>query len=225
MSTPVLSFDQVRRTYPGPPSVEALKPCSLDIFSGDLVSVRGPSGSGKSTWLNLAGLLDRPTGGRLALNGLDTADLTEDALTVLRGAWIGFVFQAFHLMPRRMVRENIELPLLYRPMSQPDRRQAVEAIAGRVGLSHRLDAEARHLSGGEMQRVAIARALVGDPVLLLCDEPTGNLDSDNGARVMALLDELNDAGTTIVIITHDPWVADHGRRRLTISDGWVNEDA
>lgn len=221
----VLSFRAARRTYVGPPAVDALGPCDLDIAAGEFVTVCGPSGSGKSTWLNLAGLLDRPTSGGVTVNGVATEDLSDSARTAIRGAWFGFVFQAFHLMPRRSVWENMAIPAMYRGWS-PDRRdEQVRRAAEAVGLGHRIGAEARHLSGGEMQRVAIARALVTNPLILLCDEPTGNLDQENGARIIELLDRVHETGSTVVVITHDPQVAAHGGHRLRIVDGQVHEAA
>ncbi|MDF1487793.1 ABC transporter ATP-binding protein [Tessaracoccus caeni] len=216
---PVLEFEEVTRTFPGPPPVTALRECSLAIHAGDLVTVRGPSGSGKSTWLHLAGLLDRPTTGRISLNGTDTSQLSERARTQLRSQQIGFVFQSFHLIPHRSVRENVALPGVYQAMAPDERERAAASLIERVGLAHRLDAPANRLSGGEMQRVAIGRALMGDPPILLCDEPTGNLDSENGERVMNLLLRVNAEGTAVVIITHDQDIAALGRSQFVTRDG------
>jgi putative ABC transport system ATP-binding protein len=223
MGVPVIELDGLARTYPGPPPVCALRPASLVIEEGDYVAVTGPSGSGKSTLLHLLGLLDAPTGGRYLLDGHDTSMLGDKDRSALRGRRIGIVFQAFHLLPYRTAAENVLLAQLYNRTPRGGRfRAAVDALDA-VGLGHRLDALPTTLSGGECQRVAIARALVNTPALLLCDEPTGNLDSANAAAVMEVLDRLNTAGFTIVVITHDPAVAAHARRQVTISDGMLSE--
>lgn len=219
---PVLSFRGCARTYPGPPQVRALLPFDLDIPAGGLVTVAGPSGSGKSTWLSLAGLLDRPTSGTVALDGQETTTLSEIDRTDLRGRMIGFVFQAFHLMPLRTVTENVELAGLYQGMDRATRRdQAAEALAV-VGLTPRAMARAGQLSGGEQQRVAIARGLVGAPRLLLCDEPTGNLDTATGAGIVTILERLAATGITVVVVTHDPDLAARGTIRVEIRDGRVH---
>ena len=223
MATAVIELDGLARTYPGPPPVPALRPASLVIGEGDYVAVTGPSGSGKSTLLHLLGLLDTPTGGRYLLDGLDTSALGDKDRSALRGRRIGVVFQAFHLLAYRTALENVLLAQLYNNTPRAVRLQAAAGALGAVGLGHRLDALPTTLSGGEAQRVAIARALVNQPSLLLCDEPTGNLDSANAAALMGLLDELNTAGYTIVVITHDRAVAAHARRTITISDGVLTE--
>jgi putative ABC transport system ATP-binding protein len=223
MTAQVIELRKVARTYPGPPPVPALRPSDLVIDAGDYVAVTGPSGSGKSTLLHVLGLLDAPTAGTYLLDGLDTGALGDRDRSALRGSRIGFVFQAFHLLPYRTALENVLLAELYNQTPRGQRLdRAVEALRG-VGLGHRLDALPTTLSGGECQRVAIARALVNRPSLLLCDEPTGNLDSRNAATVMELLDELNAAGFTIVVITHDANVASHARRAIAISDGMLSE--
>jgi putative ABC transport system ATP-binding protein len=223
MTAPVIELDGLARTYPGPPPVPALRPADLVIEAGDYVAVTGPSGSGKSTLLHLLGLLDAPTGGRYLLDGVDTSALGDKDRSALRGRRIGVVFQAFHLLPYRTALENVLLAQLYNNTPRAARLQAAIEALDAVGLGHRLDALPTTLSGGESQRVAIARALVNTPSLLLCDEPTGNLDSANAAAVMGLLDELNAAGYTIVVITHDPAVAAHARRTVAISDGVLSE--
>ena len=223
MGVPVIELRGLARTYPGPPPVAALRPADLVIYAGDYVAVTGPSGSGKSTLLHLLGLLDTPTGGSYLLDGTDTAGLGDADRSGLRGARIGVVFQAFHLLPYRTALENVLLAQLYNQTPRPARLPAAAAALDAVGLGHRLDALPTTLSGGECQRVAIARALVNSPALLLCDEPTGNLDSVSAATVMNLLDQLNAAGYTIVIITHDPAVAGHARRAIAISDGVLSE--
>ncbi len=207
------------RTFPGQPPVEALKPSDLSVTEGELVTITGPSGSGKSTLFNVAGLLDRPTQGEVWVSGQNTSELNEHQRTAMRGEELGFVFQAFHLMRQRTVLENVELTGLYQGKSEEERRQqAIEAIE-QVGLEHRTNAKAALLSGGESQRVAIARAVAGTPQLLLCDEPTGNLDSKNSEGIINLLSELNRTGITVMIITHDPTVAAVGRVQLSMSDG------
>jgi putative ABC transport system ATP-binding protein len=225
MSVPVIELAGLARTYPGPPPVHALRPAHLVIEAGDYVAVTGPSGSGKSTLVHLLGLLDTPTAGSYLLDGTDTSALNDRDRSGLRGRRIGVVFQAFHLLPYRTAAENVGLAQLYNQTPRPARGPAAAAALAAVGLGHRVDALPTTLSGGECQRVAIARALVNSPALLLCDEPTGNLDSANAATVMGLLDELNAAGYTIVVITHDPVVAGHAARQVTISDGVLTEQA
>ncbi|MFE1839754.1 ABC transporter ATP-binding protein [Streptomyces sviceus] len=220
---PVLDLQGVCKAYPGPPPVTALHPTHLRVESGDFLAVVGPSGSGKSTLLNLMGLLDRPTHGTYRLSGTDVATLTERDRAALRGRRVGFVFQAFHLLPHRTALENVALARLY-VTARGEHRQADAARAlRRVGLGHRLDALPSRLSGGERQRVAIARAVVNTPDILLCDEPTGNLDSVTAGAVMDLLAELNQAGVTIAVITHDPAVAQRARRQVTMLDGRLSE--
>ncbi|MFE5211269.1 ABC transporter ATP-binding protein [Streptomyces sp. NPDC056600] len=222
---PVIEFRQVARTYPGPPPVEAFRPCDLTIRHGDFVTVVGPSGSGKSTFLNLAGLLDAPTAGAYLLDGIDTGSLKDADRTALRGRRIGFVFQSFHLMPHRSALENVALAMVYRATPRRERTRRAREALRRVGLGHRVDALPSRMSGGERQRVAIARALVGRPSLLLCDEPTGNLDTANAQTVLRLLEELHHEGMTIVLITHDQEVAARGRRTVAIRDGVLREEA
>lgn len=222
MTAPVVRFDGVAMTYPGPPPVEALRPADLTISQGEYATVVGPSGSGKSTFLNVVGLLDRPTAGRYELDGIDVGVLKEADRTALRGRRIGFVFQSFHLLPYRSALENVTLAQLYTGPSAAHRQvNAMEALA-KVGLSHRAHAMPTTLSGGERQRVAIARALVNQPSLLLCDEPTGNLDSSTAGAVLELLDEVHVLGYTVIVITHDPNVATRGQRVITIRDGMLH---
>ena len=223
MSTPVIELRGLARTYPGPPPVPALRPASVVIEAGDYVAVTGASGSGKSTLLHLLGLLDSPTAGSYLLDGVDTGELGDRDRSALRGSRIGFVFQAFHLLPYRTALENVLLAQMYNQTPRTVRvRAAVDALDA-VRLGHRLDALPTTLSGGECQRFAIARALVNRPSLLLCDEPTGNLDSRNATALMDLLDQLNGAGFTIVVITHDASVAAHAGRTIAISDGVLSE--
>lgn len=221
----VLEFQQVVRTFPGPVPVEALKECSFTVAAGDLVTIMGPSGSGKSTLLNLAGLLDRPTSGAVLINDLDTSGLADVDRTSIRGRWIGFVFQAFHLMHRRSVLENIALAGMYQGVPTRQRQEAARKAVDLVGLGARAETRTALLSGGERQRVAIARAMATDPSILLCDEPTGNLDSENSEAIIALLRDLNARGTTVSIITHNPEIAQIGTTQLTLRDGIVTHAA
>ncbi|MFE6071582.1 ABC transporter ATP-binding protein [Streptomyces sp. NPDC056525] len=220
---PVIEFRQVGLTYPGPPPMQALRPSDLEVHRGEFITVVGPSGSGKSTFLNIAGLLDTPTTGSLLLDGIDTGRLRDTERTTVRGRRIGFVFQAFHLLPHRSARENVELAMVYSGVPRNERSQRAREALARVGLGHRTDAVPTRMSGGERQRVAIARALVARPSLLLCDEPTGNLDTGNAEAVLQLLEALNAEGITIVLITHDLAVAARGRRTVTIRDGILSE--
>ncbi|GID92104.1 ABC transporter ATP-binding protein [Amorphoplanes digitatis] len=223
--SPVIRFRGVGLTYPGPPAVPALRPCDLDIEAGEHVAVVGPSGSGKSTFLNVVGLLDRPTQGTYELDGIDTASLGEAERTALRGRRIGFVFQAFHLLPYRTATENVMLAQLYNGAARASRRATAAEALSRVGLAHKRNAVPTTMSGGERQRVAIARALVNRPSILLCDEPTGNLDSGTADSVLNLLDRLHEDGLTIVVITHDLDAAVRAQRRITIRDGHLDVTA
>ncbi|MFZ5850235.1 MAG: ABC transporter ATP-binding protein [Actinomycetota bacterium] len=204
--------------------MDALRSVDLDVLSGELMTISGPSGSGKSTLLNILGLLDRPTSGRFELLGLDMSRSTDKARSDVRAQSLGFVFQAFHLMGRRSVVENVMLGGLYRGLPRRERVDRSRAAIDRVGLTHRLGARAATLSGGERQRVAIARALVGDPPILLCDEPTGNLDSTNSTAIADLLKGFYAQGIALVIVTHDPVVAALGGRRVAVRDGVVSGD-
>ncbi|MGC4877210.1 ABC transporter ATP-binding protein [Micromonospora sp. DT43] len=207
-------------------SVQALRGVSLTVRPGDYVALVGPSGSGKSTLMHLLGGLDRPTGGRLVIGGRDVNTLSPPEMAALRNETIGFVFQAFHLLPRTSAVENVALPLVYRGVSARQRRDRAAAMLGRVGLGHRLDHRPNQMSGGEQQRVAIARALVTEPTVLLADEPTGNLDSVTGAAVLELLERLNaESGVALVMVTHDQEVAARAARRITMRDGVVVADS
>lgn len=220
---PIVQLDDVTRFFPGPPPVNALRGVTLRVERGDYLAIVGPSGSGKSTMLNTLGLLDRPSTGRFLFEGIDVSELSDDERSALRGRAVGFVFQSFHLMPTRTVLENVMLAGTYAGLTREEREPLARAALERVGLSHRVDFSPATLSGGERQRVAIARAVCTSPRLLLADEPTGNLDRENSASIMRLFDELGADGLTIVMITHDPKVADAARRRARISDGELQE--
>jgi len=199
----------------------ALNGVSLDIDAGEFVSVMGPSGCGKSTLLNVLGMLDTPTAGRYEFNGQEVGNRSERRRAQLRKGNIGFVFQSFNLIDELTVYENVELPLLYLDTPSAERNERVEAALDRVQIAHRRDHFPQQLSGGQQQRVAVARAVVADPALILADEPTGNLDSTNGAQIMELLSDLNEAGTTIVMVTHSPADAEYSARTIHLFDGKV----
>jgi putative ABC transport system ATP-binding protein len=219
-ATPVISLRGVTRIYrSGRLEVAALRGVDLDVWPGDFLAIVGPSGSGKSTLMNIIGCLDRPTGGAYLLGGSPIEALTDDDLARVRGRAIGFVFQSFNLLPRTSALENVATPLLYQGVGRKERLERAMAVLERLGLADRATHEPSELSGGQQQRVAIARALVGEPALILADEPTGNLDSRSGAEVIELLHELNAAGTTVVLITHDADVAEHARRQVHVLDG------
>ncbi len=219
----VVELDEVSREFPGNPPVRALDGASLAIQRGDYVAIIGPSGSGKSTLLHLLGLLDEPTHGVYRLDGIDTRDLTESDRAGLRSSRIGFVFQSFHLLGHRTTVENVMLAEVYRPGTRSTRRKRAEDALRQVGLGHRLDAYPTTLSGGERQRVAVARALVGEPSLLLADEPTGNLDSVTSAQILDLFDDLHHSGLTLAVITHDEDVSERAERKVRINDGTLTE--
>jgi putative ABC transport system ATP-binding protein len=207
-------------------SVDALRGVTLSIAHGEFVAIIGPSGSGKSTLMHLLGCLDRPTSGTLRVNGVDVATLDDSALAELRNETIGFVFQSFHLLARTPALDNVALPLVYRGLPRAERRGRARAALEAVGLGHRLDHRPSQMSGGEQQRVAIARALVGDPAVVLADEPTGNLDTRNGEEVMGILERLNaDRGVAVVLVTHESGVAGRARRRIHVRDGLIESDS
>jgi putative ABC transport system ATP-binding protein len=220
----VVELDGVSRTFAGSPPVEAVKNAYLTVAEGEYVTLVGPSGSGKSTLLHILGCLDTPTTGTYRLLDLDVGDLSDGRRAALRGSEIGFVFQAFHLLPYRTVMENVMTGLVYNRTPRRVRKERARAALEHVGLGHRLDFTPRQLSGGERQRVAIARAIAPEPSLLLCDEPTGNLDSKTTESILDLFDELRNAdGLTLMVITHDDRVSRRGERRIEITDGVLAE--
>ena len=221
-TAPVIRLEGVTKVYPMPAGdVRALDHLSLDILAGEFIAIMGPSGSGKSTLLNLIGCLDVPTTGEILVGGRPVKSLTDDELTVLRRDHIGFVFQQFNLIPLLTILENVEFPLILKSRSRGDRDRCREVLRA-VGLTPDLDTHRpAELSGGQQQRAAIARALVNDPDILLCDEPTGNLDSKTGETIMALLTGLNRKGKTIIVVTHDPRIAGYAGRTIRMVDGRV----
>jgi putative ABC transport system ATP-binding protein len=222
MAEPIISLERVSRTYQmGHMEVPALADISLEVHAGEFLAIVGPSGSGKTTIMNILGCLDRPTAGQYLLAGTPVAALDDDGLAALRSRTIGFVFQSYNLLPRTSALDNVATPLLYQGVSRSKREARAKLALERLGLGDRLRHELTELSGGQQQRVAVARAIVTEPALILADEPTGNLDSHAGAEVMALLHELNDAGRTIVLITHDSEVAAAAGRQVHLRDGRV----
>jgi putative ABC transport system ATP-binding protein len=224
-SEPLISIDQLARHYVvGGETVRALDGVSFDIRHGEWVAVVGQSGSGKSTLMNLLGCLDTATSGTYRLNGADVETLSDDQLADLRNKEIGFVFQTFQLLPRATALANVELPLVYRGVSRRERRASAEQALRSVGLANRMHHRPNELSGGQRQRVAIARALVGEPSLLLADEPTGNLDSQTGEEIVRLFGELNARGHTIILVTHEPRLAARCPRAIKLMDGRILGD-
>jgi putative ABC transport system ATP-binding protein len=220
----VLDVDDVTKSYPGEPPVEALRGVTLTVGAGELVGIVGPSGSGKTTLLQLMGTLDRPTTGRVRITGLDVAAMADDDVAYLRATRIGFVFQQFFLAEHSSVLDNVADGLLYAGVPLAERRERALDSLELVGLAERRHARPTQLSGGQRQRVAIARALVGQPAIVLADEPTGNLDQGTGHAILALIDQLHQAGSTIVVITHEQAIAERMPRRVEILDGQVVAD-
>ena len=224
-SSGLISVKNLCKTYENEGvSTRAVCGVSFSVEKGEFVSIMGPSGSGKSTLMQMLGFLDRPTGGEYFLEGENTKDFSDDELAEIRNKKVGFVFQTFNLLPRTTVFENVELPLLYdKELSNDNSKKVLEALRS-VGMEHRKDYLSNQLSGGERQRVAIARALVNDPSVIFADEPTGNLDSKSGTQVMKILQDLNDAGKTIILVTHETFTAEHGKRIIRMKDGAIVSD-
>ena len=221
VAQPVVKLTDAVRVFPG---VVALRGVSLSLTAGEYVSIMGPSGSGKSTLLNILGLLDRPTSGEYELAGIDTSLMKDKDRSLLRGVTLGFVFQAFHLLGRLTTIDNVMLGMAYSGTSRSVRLARAKDALARVGMSARANAFPRVLSGGERQRVAIARAVAARPQVLLADEPTGNLDKANSDSVLELLDELHYDGLTVVVVTHDPEVAERAARQIVVHDGQIESD-
>jgi putative ABC transport system ATP-binding protein len=221
---PALDVDDVAKSYPGEPPVHALREVSLTIGQGELVGIVGPSGSGKTTLLQLMGTLDQPTNGRIRITGLDVATMADDDVAYLRATRIGFIFQQFFLAEHATVLDNVADGLLYAGIPLGQRRERALDALEVVGLGSRPQARPTQLSGGQRQRVAIARALVGQPAIVLADEPTGNLDQATGHAILALIDQLHEAGSTIVVITHDHAIAERMARKVEILDGQIVAD-
>jgi len=226
VTTPAIEAVDVTRSYSlGGTEVKALRGISIRIEGGEYASIVGPSGSGKSTLMHLLGLLDRPSSGVIAVGGQDATSLSDSELAALRNRTIGFVFQAFQLLSRTSALDNVALPLLYRGVSKSERRERAASALDAVGLGPRVGHKPTELSGGEQQRVAIARALVGEPELLLADEPTGNLDTRTGTEVMETLERLNaERGVAVVLVTHDREIAGRARRQIHVRDGLLERD-
>ncbi|MAB75153.1 MAG: ABC transporter [Verrucomicrobiales bacterium] len=223
---PVIELLEVEKHYQmGSVLVKALRGIDLKIFRGDYISILGPSGGGKSTMLNILGCLDQPTIGTYLLNGTDVSNLSDDALSLVRGKELGFIFQSYNLIQQLSVVENIEVPLFYQGISEKESRETAIELAIKVGLDKRLDHRPTELSGGQQQRVAIARALANDPAVILADEATGNLDSKSGGDILEIFDQLNSDGKTLVMITHDEGMAERTHRVIRLKDGGIAFDS
>ena len=225
MARPIVQLEEIRKTYKmGGEEVNALRSLSLSIGAGEYISIMGPSGCGKSTLLNVLGCLDRPTSGRYWLGGDDVAQLDDDSLSLIRGQRLGFIFQSYNLIQQLTVLENIEVPLFYQGRPDEEARSVAIELAKRVGLEKRMDHRPNELSGGQQQRVAIARALAMNPLVILADEATGNLDSSSGREILGLFDELHSQGKTLIMVTHDPGVGERAERILRLRDGELESD-
>ncbi|KDA54586.1 hypothetical protein EG19_10495 [Thermoanaerobaculum aquaticum] len=222
--SPLIELSGIWKVYNGGVEVQALRGVDLQVNRGEYVAIMGPSGSGKSTLMHILGCLDNPTRGSYRLAGEEVANLPPGRLAEIRNRFVGFVFQAFNLLPRASILRNVELPLLYGGVPRSERRERALSMLARMGLADRAKHYPSQLSGGQRQRAAIARALVTNPAVLLADEPTGNLDQQTGAEVMALFDEINAQGQTVILVTHDPQVASHARRLVRLVDGRIAED-
>jgi putative ABC transport system ATP-binding protein len=221
----VASLEQIKKTYyMGTLAVQVLHGISLDFFGGDYISIMGPSGCGKSTLMNILGCLDQPTSGKYLLGNEDTSSMDDNELSSIRGARLGFIFQSYNLIAQLTVLENIQLPLYYQGQSEAESREIAIDLATRVGLQDRLEHKPFELSGGQQQRVAIARALSNDPLIILADEPTGNLDSKSGAEILKMFDGLHQQGKTLIMVTHSDELAERTRRTIRLRDGLVESD-
>jgi putative ABC transport system ATP-binding protein len=223
--TPVIQLQEIRRVYiMGDTEVHALDGVSLEIKKNEYVAIMGPSGSGKSTLMNIIGCLDTPTSGIYLFNGINVSEMNDNQLAKIRNKEIGFVFQTFNLLARSDALHNVELPLIYGGVPASERKRlAMEALA-KVGLAERMHHKPNELSGGQRQRVAIARALVNNPSIILADEPTGNLDTKTGDEIMGLFEKLHEEGNTIILVTHEEYIAEHAHRIIRIRDGKVESD-
>ena len=225
MNDAVIRIESLDKSYETSAGLfPALKQVNLNITSGEFVAIMGPSGSGKSTFMNILGCLDKPSAGRYFLNGRSVAELGKDELALLRNLTIGFVFQGFNLLPRMTLLENVALPLIYCGLDRAERQQRAQELLTKVGLGSYAESTPNKISGGQQQRVSIARALVNRPRLILADEPTGNLDSKTGEEIMALFEELNREGITIVLVTHEEDIARHAKRQVHFFDGRMVSD-
>ena len=221
----VIKIRDIRRDFPlGQEIVKVLKGIDLDIEKGEYVALMGPSGSGKSTLMNLLGCLDTPTSGSYELNGQDVSNMSDDELADIRNTEIGFVFQTFNLLPRTTALENVALPMIYAGASKAARTTRAEEVLTDVGLADRMDHKPNQLSGGQRQRVAVGRALVNKPSIILADEPTGNLDTKTSIEIMEIFEKIHSEGNTVILVTHEPDIADHAHRIIRLRDGLVESD-
>ncbi len=225
MNKPLISLQHIYKDYPlGNTVVKVLKDINLDIYPGEYAALMGPSGSGKSTLMNIIGALDTPTSGKYFLKGYEVDKMSDDELARIRNKEIGFVFQTFNLLPRLTALENVMLPLVYARVPKKERIRRATEVLENVGLADRMHHKPNQLSGGQRQRVAIARALVNRPSLILADEPTGNLDSKSSEEIMKLFDDLHRQGNTVILVTHEPGIAEHAKRLIKLLDGKIQSD-
>ena len=223
--TVIASLRDVHKTYQmGAVSVEALRGVTLDFHEGDFIAIMGPSGCGKSTLMNLLGCLDRPTSGQYFLGDADVSTLDDNQLSAIRGKRLGFIFQSYNLIQQLTVAENIELPLYYQGWQEDESRAIALELAEMIGIADRIDHRPYELSGGQQQRVAIARALANDPLVILADEPTGNLDSKSGEEILQVFDRLHEQGKTLIMVTHSPELAERSKRQVRLRDGMIESD-